>query len=152
MCADTDTLKSGPRIHVHVLHVYTTTEQGHEVHMKEIGYLPSRIYLGGSIYKLVQRSDLWGQAHGVEGQVRYTDMEVSLVVEDRAVTEICNTLIHECLHLCYREFNIKPKSSEERTVTGLGYALNALYAQNPDLLAAIELLQEQARAQRDHET
>ena len=113
--------------------------------MEEIDYLPRRLFLGGSIYKVVQRSALWRQAHEVDGQCRFTDMEVDIVVEDRPHTEISNTLIHECLHLCYREFNIKPKCGEERTVTGLGYALNALYAQNPDLLTAIELLQEQAR-------
>lgn len=116
--------------------------------MYELAYLPSHIILGGSIYKLYQRSALWRRAEGVDGQCRFDEMEVDLVVEDRPATEICNTLIHECLHLCYREFNIKPKCGEERTVTALGYALNALYAQNPSLLTAIERLQETARDQR----
>jgi hypothetical protein len=110
--------------------------------------LPSHIILGGSIYKLIQRSALWRDAHHVDGQCRFDDMEVDLAVEGRPASEISNTLIHECLHLCYREFNIKPRCGEERTVTSLGYAVNALYAQNPDLLEALALLQEEAREQR----
>lgn len=120
--------------------------------MYELDYLPSHIILGGSIYTLHQRSALWRKAEGVDGQCRFDDMEVDLVVEDRPPTEICNTLIHECLHLCYREFNIKAKCGEERTVTALGFAINALYAQNPDLLLAIEALLEDARAKRRSNT
>ena len=116
--------------------------------MYELDYLPSHLILGGSIYKVIQRSALWREAHNVDGQCRFNEMEVDLVVEDRPPSEVCNTLIHECLHLCYREFNIKPKCGEERTVTALGFAINALYAQNPDLLTAIEHLQEEARVQR----
>lgn len=120
--------------------------------MYELDHLPRHIILGGSIYKLNQQSALWRKAEGVDGQCRFDDMEVDLVIEDRPVTEICNTLIHECLHLCYREFHIKREGGEERTVTALGYALNALYSQNPSLLTAIELLQEEAREQRRSST
>jgi hypothetical protein len=119
--------------------------------MDTLDFLPPKIILGGSIYKVIQRSALWRRAFMVDGQCRFEDMEVDLVVENRPVTEICNTLLHECLHLCYREFQIKPKCGEERTVTGLGYALNSLFAQNPDLLSAIELLQETARESADDE-
>jgi hypothetical protein len=114
------------------------------VDFEQIDFIPARLSIGGSRYRIVQRPALWRKAEGVEGPVRFDDMEMDLVVEDRPPGEICNTLIHECLHICYREFHIKPKCGEERTVTALGYAINALYAQNPDLLMALASLQELA--------
>lgn len=107
-----------------------------------IEYLPGTITLGASTYTLIQRNREWYLEHSVHGQCRWPDMEVDLVTEGQKPTEIANTLIHECLHLCYREWNVKPRCGEERTVTSLGFALTALYAQNPDLLAAIGYLLE----------
>ena len=119
--------------------------------MTELDYLPSVIVLGGSSYKVIQRDAVWREAKEVDGQCRFEDMEVDVVVEGRPASEISNTFIHECLHLCYREFNVKPKCGEERTVTALGFAINALFAQNPDLVYALASLQEAARDQRSSE-
>jgi len=115
-----------------------------------VDYIPSHLFIGGSIYRVVQRDDAFRKSENVDGQVRFSEMEMDLVVEGRPPFEISNTLIHECLHICYREYHIKPKCGEERTVTALGYAVNALLAQNPDLLACLARLQEDAREYRSH--
>ena len=105
--------------------------------------LPDVIALGATTYKVVSRDALWREQNGCDGMIVFTDMEINIVA-DRPRSEVANTLIHECLHACYREWHIKPKCGEERTVTALGYAITALYAQNPDLLASIsELLSEE---------
>lgn len=115
----------------------------------DYSFIPAALRIGGSRYRIIQREALWRSAESVDGQVRFDDMEMDLVTEGRPPWEVSNTLIHECLHICYREYHIKPKCGEERTVTALGYALNALYAQNPDLLLALVTLQEMTDAQRD---
>ena len=103
--------------------------------------LPSTLKLGASRYKIVARDNEWREKHGVDGQVRFDDMEIDLV-SDRPASELLNTLVHEILHVCYREWQIKPKCGEERTVTALGFALTAIYAQNPGLLHTyIDLLE-----------
>ncbi len=104
--------------------------------------LPDVIVIGASQYRVTPRDSLWREQNGCDGMVLFTDMEISIVA-DRPKSEIANTLIHECLHVCYREWHIKAGCGEERTVTALGFAITALYAQNPDLLASIsELLTE----------
>ena len=105
--------------------------------LKEL--LPEYIFLGASTYKVIPRDAEWMELSTCAGQCRWPAMEVD-VVYDQAPSEVANTLIHEALHLCYREWQIKPKCGEERTVTALGYALTALYAQNPDLFVSIDAL------------
>ena len=108
--------------------------------------LPDQVTLGGSTYTIIARDRRWEleeyETHHLTtaGQCRWPDMEVDIVTEGQKATEIANTLIHECLHLCYREFCIKAKRGEERTVTHLGFAITALYKQNPDLLTSIDAL------------
>lgn len=106
--------------------------------------VPNQVTLGGSTYTFIPRDGEWMDTSGCAGQCRWPDMEVDIVTEGQTVTEIVNTIIHECLHLCYREWNIKARCGEERTVTSLGFALTALYAQNPNLLSAISALLEKA--------
>jgi len=103
---------------------------------------PTHLTLGGTKYTLTCRTREWMLEHEVHGQCVWPDMNVDIVTEGQAPSEIANTLIHECLHLCYREWQIKPKCGEERTVTSLGFALTALYAQNPDLLILVQSLLE----------
>lgn len=107
-----------------------------------IAYLPTVIALGADKYALVQRDREWYLDHEVYGQCRWPDLEVDLVTEGVKHSEIANTLIHECLHLCYRVWNIKSRCGEERTVTSMANAMAALYTQNPDLLTAIAMLLE----------
>lgn len=108
--------------------------------------LPPSVKLGATTYRLIERDKAWFDEHELAGQCRWPDMEVDIVTA-QAPSEVANTIIHECLHLCYREWNIKPRCGEERTVTSLGYALAALYKQNPQLLAYIQrLLEEQDNA------
>ena len=109
--------------------------------------IPSTLTLGATMYTIVLRNNEWCLEHGCHGQVRWPDMEMDIVTEGQAPSEIANTLIHECLHLCYREWQIKPKCGEERTVTSLGFALTALYAQNPDLMAGVQSLLELTNAE-----
>ena len=104
--------------------------------------VPTMIVLGGTRYTILHRNREWYLEHEVYGQVRWPDCEMDVVTEGITRAELANTLIHECLHLCYREWNIKPRCGEERTVTSLGFALTALYTQNPDLLYAIQTLTE----------
>jgi len=104
--------------------------------------LPTQVTLGGSTYKIVPRNREWYDLSGCAGQCRWPDMEMDIVTEGQQPSDLANTLIHECLHLCYREWNIKPRCGEERTVTSLGFALTALYAQNPDLSVSVQTLLE----------
>lgn len=120
--------------------MYMINEQ--ECHVDYSALMPAHLQLGGTRYELKCRSREWYLEHQVHGQCRWPDMEVDLVTEGQKASEVANTLIHECLHLCYREWNIKPGCGEERTVTSLGFAITALYTQNPDLLTAIQSLLE----------
>lgn len=104
--------------------------------------IPDTLTLGATIYTIVLRNKAWCLEHECHGQCRWPDMEVDLVTEGQRPSEIANTLIHECLHLCYREWNIKARCGEERTVTSLGFALTSLFHQNPDLLVTIQALLE----------
>lgn len=101
--------------------------------------LPKSIKMGATRYRIVPRDTEWKMEEGVYGQVRFHDMEIDLVT-DIPASELANTFIHELLHVCYREWNIKPRCGEERTVTSLGFAITALYAQNPEVLASIASL------------
>ena len=103
--------------------------------------LPEVITLGASRYTIVPKNKEWFLENQCHGQCRWPAMEVDIVV-DQSDTELANTIIHECLHLCYREWQIKPRCGEERTVTGLGFALSALWAQNPDIVEYISNLLE----------
>jgi len=105
---------------------------------------PTQVSLGGTRYSITCRNREWYLEHEVHGQVVWPDMNMDIVTEGQAPSEIANTFIHECLHLCYREWQIKPKCGEERTVTALGFAITALYAQNPDLTVLIQTLLEYA--------
>jgi hypothetical protein len=105
--------------------------------------LPRELRIGATRYRIVARDDEFRRTEGVDGQVRFADLEIDLVV-DRPASELANTLIHELLHVCYREWHIKPRCGEERTVTALGFALAALYAQNPAILTSIRDLMEAA--------
>jgi len=100
--------------------------------------LPKHIKIGGSRYTVVPRDAEWRDDNEVDGLVRPDLLEISIVTEDRPPTEIANTFIHELLHVCYGEWQINPRWHEERTVTSLGYALSAIFAQNPDVLRYIE--------------
>jgi hypothetical protein len=108
----------------------------------EVVQFPDYIILGASTYTFVPRNKEWMDEVGCCGRCRWPDMEVDIVTEGQSISEIVNTIIHECLHLCYREWNIKPRCGEERTVTSLGFALTALYSQNPELTAALAALLE----------
>jgi hypothetical protein len=101
--------------------------------------LPSHVAMGATTYIVVPRDGEWMETSGSAGQCRWPDMEVDICY-DQAPSEVLNTLLHECLHLCYREWCVKPRCGEERTVTALGFALSALYVQNPDLLRAVDEL------------
>ena len=101
--------------------------------------LPSHICLGATTYTVVPRDKAWMEQSGSCGQCRWPDMEVDICYE-QSPSEVLNTLLHECLHLCYREWQVKPRCGEERTVTALGFALSALYVQNPDLTRTVDEL------------
>lgn len=98
---------------------------------------PRRIRIGASQYELIAADARWRAETECDGLCDFDQMKIYVVVEDRPLTEISNTLIHELLHVCYREWHIKPKCGEERTVTALGYALNAVLGQNPELVTIL---------------
>lgn len=108
--------------------------------------LPQTLKIGATKYRIVPRDNEWRDENGVDGQVRFNDLEIDLVT-DRPASELANTFIHELLHVCYREWHIKPRCGEERTVTALGFALAALYAQNPTILASLARLMGEADAE-----
>lgn len=101
--------------------------------------LPKHIKIGATRYAVVPRDSEYRSEEGVDGMVSFDTMEINIVT-DRPASEVANTFVHELLHVCYREWHIKPKCGEERTVTALGYAMTALYAQNPTVLASIAAL------------
>jgi len=102
--------------------------------------LPKYIKIGGSRYTCVPRDSEWRDEYGVDGLVRPDLLEISIVTEDRPPTEVANTFIHELLHVCYSEWQISSHWHEERTVTALGYALSAIFAQNPEVMRYIEYM------------
>lgn len=101
--------------------------------------LPKHVKIGATRYTFVPRDEQYRIDESVDGQVSFDTMEIN-VVTTRPASEVANTVIHELLHVCYREWHIKPKCGEERTVTAMGFALTALFAQNPTLLASIAAL------------
>ena len=99
--------------------------------------LPQTIRLGLTRYTIACESAEWRSDNEADGMSDFKHFVIHLVTEGRPLSEIYNTLIHELLHVCYREWHIKPRCSEEHTVTSLGFALASLYAQNPPLLQAM---------------
>ncbi len=95
------------------------------------------IHVGATEYKIIQRDAKWRVYSECDGQVRFDDLEIDIVM-DRPASELANTIIHELMHVAYREWHIKPGCGEERTVTALGFAMTAIYAQNPELLSWLE--------------
>ena len=106
--------------------------------------LPTHITLGATTYTVRPRNGEWMEDSGCAGRCVWPSMTVDICYQ-QAPSEVLNTLIHECLHLCYREWNIKPKCAEERTVTALGFAMTALVTQNPDYNRAVDELSELSR-------
>lgn len=99
--------------------------------------LPQTLRLGLTKYSIACESAEWRSDNGADGLTDFKHFVVHVVTEGRPLSEIYNTLIHELLHVCYREWNIKPGCGEERTVTSLGFALSSLFAQNPPLLQSM---------------
>jgi len=111
------------------------------VNVNEI--LPAAIKVGASQYVVKTEPDIWRTAHGVDGMVDFNNLSLHIVTEGRPLSDIFNTINHELLHVCYREWHIKARCGEERTVTALGFALSAVYAQNPQILEALQLIAEE---------
>lgn len=107
--------------------------------------LPSRIIIGGTRYRLIERTALWRKAEGVDGQVRFDDLEVDIVTEARPYSEILNTLMHELCHVVWREYHLPGRPREERTVTVMGFGWAALLIQNPELHEVLGVLADGAR-------
>ncbi len=106
-----------------------------------VRYWPEKLTLGATKVRLVQETALWYRENGdTYGMFNSETMTVHIVVENVPRDEIANTIIHELLHVCYYAYNVRSKCGEERTVTALGFALNALFAQNPALLTVLSEL------------
>ena len=95
------------------------------------------IVVGASKYSIIERDELWRSENGCDGQVRFDEMEIDMVTT-RPHSEIANTLIHELMHVVFREYHLKDRSREERVVTTLGFGMTAIYAQNPWVLPYLE--------------
>ena len=98
------------------------------------------IIVGASTYQIIERDLLWRSDNGCDGQVRFDEMEIDLVTENRPGSEIANTLIHELMHVVWREYHLPGRPREERCVTVMGYGMTAIYSQNPWVLPHIEEL------------
>ena len=98
------------------------------------------IVVGASTYRVVERDLLWRSEEGCDGQVRFDDLEIDLVTEERPGSEVANTLVHELMHVVFREYHLKDRSREERVVTTLGFGMTAIYSQNPWVLPYLEEL------------
>jgi hypothetical protein len=107
--------------------------------------LPTHIAIGAASYEVHLEGEDWYRAHDCVGMVDKEEFTIHLYFDGRPAADCLNTLIHELLHVCYQEYNIKPKCAEERTVTSLGYAMSSLLVQNPWLLDSFELMVEEAR-------
>jgi len=105
--------------------------------------LPSEIRVGATKYTMSFEPDIWRKANGCDGMVDFDTLTIHIVTEDRPLSDVLNTVLHELLHVCYREWHIKPRCGEERTVTALGFAQASLYVQNPDLIHGLQLLTEE---------
>ena len=101
-------------------------------------YLPSEIKIGAQLYNVIGRDNEWHEITGDYGRVDFSTHEVSVTTEGRTLGEILDTLLHETLHVCWFEWNLPTRPKEERAVRGLGTALAAVYAQNPEYVHAIE--------------
>jgi hypothetical protein len=100
--------------------------------------LQDTIIVGATSYSIIERDMLWRANEGCDGQVRFTELEIDLVTEDRPGSEVANTLIHELMHVVWREYHMPSRPREERCVTTLGFGMTAIYAQNPWVLPYIE--------------
>jgi hypothetical protein len=107
--------------------------------------MPLYIAIGAASYEVILEGEDWYQAEGCVGMVDKEQFTIHLYFDGRPAADCLNTLIHELLHVCYQEYNIKPKCAEERTVTSLGYAMSSLLVQNPMLLPIFGQLVEEAR-------
>jgi len=101
--------------------------------------IPETIYCGATKYRTIKRDHLWRVYAECDGQVRFDDLEIDMVM-DRPKSDLANTFLHELLHVAYREWHISAKRGEEYTVTALGYAMTSIFAQNPNVLPYLEEL------------
>ena len=102
--------------------------------------LPEILRVGSQVYKFVPRDTAWYHAEGSHGTCDFETHEINIATEDRPLSEVLDTVVHEVLHVCWKEWYLGKRPREEPAVTKLATALCAVFSQNPEYLEAITLM------------
>ena len=100
-------------------------------------YIPEKVYIGGKVVHIKHLTPSESSLSHKLGWFRPAFAEISIVV-DFPCDQVLDTLLHELLHAIYYFCDIKDDDEEERTVTMMAGALQALFLQNPELITCIQ--------------
>lgn len=108
--------------------------------MDHADLLPDVLRIGAAVYKFVPRSALWYAEEGCHGTTEFDLHEINIATEDRPLSEVLDTMVHEVLHVCWKEWYLGKRPREEPAVTKMATALCAVFSQNPEYLEAISIM------------
>ena len=92
---------------------------------------PTRIKVSGVYFKIT-----WDVVQEEDGLIDLDTCSVSIAKMPPALQ--CDTLLHELLHAVWFFGNLGKKEKEERVVSIMGTGLNAIFANNPELLRYVQ--------------
>lgn len=93
--------------------------------------LPKQIRIGGIDYTVQPRTFV--QLEGKSGT--HSRMEATIEIANGVPQETANTLLHEVLHGCYQQAELRADDSEERIVSALSNQLCQVFRDNPKFVS-----------------
>lgn len=99
--------------------------------------IPDTLIIGHQIYTIETKDPSWFRDTDKFGHCDFVGSTIAIANEGMANAHVVNTLLHECLHALWREYNL-PIEHEEHIVTCLANGLTQLIRDNPSLLPLLK--------------
>jgi hypothetical protein len=94
--------------------------------------LPESVKVGHFVYNIEDWCHRSANANGAYGMC--SKQEGVIRIDTKALPQMVrDTLLHEIMHACYREWGIASEDDEERTVGQMATAMTTVMIDNPEL-------------------
>ena len=99
--------------------------------------LPSFVKVGPFKFTISQETETWSSTNECQGRCNYNTHHIEVVTENRTISHVLDTLLHEISHAVWWSMDLADSDKEEPIVRRMSTGWTQVFVDNPELVKFI---------------